>query len=404
MDRAGLHNSQRSGTGGAPFPAPVADISLDSTDVSDKSIETLKSMGGLKSLNLYHTLVTEKGMHDLAAALPTCKIVFDRDSACPIEELWVKTDASDRGDSSSLSRGLLWRSDELNTDWIESLGGSVTKDAHGVVTGVNLRGSWVTDTDLRKLAEYPAADHARSVVDSYHGRRMAELKNLRNVTDLNLYYAEYVTDQGVAAIKDWKKLKRLNLHGTKCSDTALEHIAGITSLESLDVGSTLMTDVGLERLTTLSNLKELTMGGNELGDAGLQALRQLPTLTYLDLSGRQGTDKNVWTIVMSTAGLDAVLSLHNLRELRIGCYAMNVGIEEKKFAEVSATAVLPEWLDRMRAPVAEPGDCEISGLWKDRRRVDQDSQRHAQPQGGRPSRHRRHRKRRRRPAQPRSRA
>jgi Leucine-rich repeat (LRR) protein len=178
---------------------------------------------------------------------------------------------------------------------------------------------------------------------------MAELRNLRNITDLNLYCAEYLTDAGVAAIKDWKKLKHLNLHGTKASDTALEHIAGLSSLESLDIGSTQMTDVGLERLTSLSNLAELTMGGNELGDAGLQALRQFPALTYLDLSGRQGTDKNVWTIVMSTAGLDPVLSLHNLRELHIGCYAMSVGIEGTKFGEITATAVLPEWLERMRA-------------------------------------------------------
>ena len=250
------------------------------------------------------------------------------------------------------------------TDWIESLGGSVTKDAHGVVTGVNLRGSWVTDTDLRKLAEYPAVTTIDLSLTHISDEGLAELKNLRNVTDLNLYYSEYITDQGVASIKDWKKLKRLNLHGTKCSDTALEHIAGITSLESLDVGSTLMTDVGLERLTTLSNLKELTMGGNELGDAGLQALRQLPTLTYLDLSGRQGTDKNVWTIAMSTAGLDAVLSLHNLRELRIGCYAINVGIEEKKFAEVSATAVLPEWLDRMRAQLPNLQTVRFQGCGK----------------------------------------
>ncbi len=233
--------------------------------------------------------------------------------------------------------------------WVESLGGSVTTDAHGAVTGVNLRGSWVTDADLRHLAEYPNLTTLDLSLTHITDEGMAELKNLPNVTDLNLYYAEYVTDQGVAAIKNWKKLKRLNLHGTKSSDTALEHIAGITSLESLDFGSTLMTDVGLERLTTLTNLKELTMGGNELGDAGLQALRQLPTLTYLDLSGRQGTDKNVWTIVMSTAGLDAVLSLHNLRELRIGCYALSVGIEEAKFAEVTATVVLPEWLERMRA-------------------------------------------------------
>ncbi len=250
------------------------------------------------------------------------------------------------------------------TDWIESLGGSVATDPHSVVTGVDLRGSWVTDTDLRKLAEYPTLTTLDLSLTHITDEGMAELKNLHNVTDLNLYYSEYVTDQGLAAIKDWKKLKHLNLHGTKSSDTALEHIAGITSLESLDVGSTLMTDVGLERLATLTNLKELTMGGNELGDAGLQALRQLPTLTYLDLSGRQGTDKNVWTIVMSTAGLDAVLSLHNLRELRIGCYAMSIGIEGAKFTEVTATAVLPEWLERMRVQLPKLQVVRFQGCGK----------------------------------------
>jgi hypothetical protein len=234
------------------------------------------------------------------------------------------------------------------TGWIESLGGSVTTNAHGTVTGVSLRGSWVTDTDLRQLAEYPELTTLDLSLTHITDEGMAELKNFRNITDLNLYYSEYVTDQGVAAIKDWKTLKHLNLRGTKSSDTSLEHIAGITSIESLDVGSTQITDVGLERLTTLTHLKELRMGGNELGDAGLQALRQIPTLTYLDLTGRQGTDKNVWTIVMSSAGLDAVLSLRNLRELRIDCYVMNVGIEETKFAEVTATSVLPEWLERMR--------------------------------------------------------
>src|SRR5205085_6422032 len=64
----------------------------------------------------------------------------------------------------------------------------------------------------------------------------------------------------------------------------------------------------------LPNLKELTIGGNVLGDAGLQALRQIPGLTYLDLSGRQGTDSNVWAISMSEVGLDAVLTLKDLRE------------------------------------------------------------------------------------------
>ena len=90
------------------------------------------------------------------------------------------------------------------------------------------------------------------------------------------------------------------------------------------------------------------MGGNELGDAGLQALRQLPGLTYLDLSGRQGTDKNVWTIAMSNGGLDAVLSLKHLRELRFSCSFIGVGIEGTKLGEVSVLSVTPEWVERMR--------------------------------------------------------
>lgn len=233
------------------------------------------------------------------------------------------------------------------TQWISDLGGSVIRSAQGRVSGVNLRGSWVGDADLRRLNELPDLTTLDLSLTHITDQGMQEIKGLRGITELNLYFTEYVTDEGLAAIKDWKKLKRLNLHGTKAGDTALEHISGIISLESLDVGSTLMTDVGLERLTMLTNLRELTMGGNELGDAGLQALRQMPGLTYLDLSGRQGTDKNVWTIAMSDPGLEAVLSLKNLRELRFACNPIGVGIEGAKFGEISLLTVTPKWLERI---------------------------------------------------------
>ena len=233
--------------------------------------------------------------------------------------------------------------------WIGDLGGHIARDAQNRITGVSLRGTWVGDADLRHLSELPDLNTLDLSLTHITDQGMQEIRGLSGVTDLNLYYAEYVTDEGVAAIKDWKKLRRLNLHGTKVSDTALEHIAGITPLESLNVGSTLMTDVGLERLTVLPNLKELTMGGNELGDAGLQALRQMPGLTYLDLSGRQGTDKNVWTIAMSEVGLEAVLTLKGLRELRFGCVSLGVGIEGTKLGEVSFLIVTPKWLEQMKS-------------------------------------------------------
>ena len=248
--------------------------------------------------------------------------------------------------SAGLAFGAVNKADDA--DWVSDLGGSVVRNAQGRVSGVNLRGSWVSDADLRRLSGMPDLAVLDLSLTHITDQGMQEIKGLHNVSDLSLYFAEYVTDEGISAIKGWKKLKRLNLHGTKVGDTALEHISGIASLEVLNVGSTLMTDVGLERLTALPNLKELTMGGNEMGDAGLQALRQMPGLTYLDLSGRQGTDKNVWTIAFSEAGLQAVLALKQLRELRMSCTSIGVGIEGAKFADVNVPNITPKWLEQMK--------------------------------------------------------
>jgi Leucine-rich repeat (LRR) protein len=236
-----------------------------------------------------------------------------------------------------------------DAQWIEDAGGSVVRDASGKITGVDLHASWVTDSDLRKLHQLPNLTHLDLSLTRVTDQGMQEIRTLPAIVDLNLYFAEYVTDEGLAAIKGWRRLKRLNIHGTKISDTTLEHISGITSLEQLNIGSAMVTDVGLERLSSLTNLKELTMGGNELGDAGLQALRQMPGLTYLDLSGRQGTDSNVWAIAMSERGLEALLTLKELRELRFGCTFVGVGVEGSRFATVSAMNVTTRWLEQIKS-------------------------------------------------------
>lgn len=239
--------------------------------------------------------------------------------------------------------------DSDETAWIEKAGGTFTRNAAGQITAINFRASWVTDADMRRLSRLSTLTSLDLSLTRVTDQGMQELKSLPNVAELNLRFAEYVTDEGLSAIKGWKKLKRLVLHGTKVSDTSLEHIAGITTLETLDLGSVMLTDVALERLTVLPNLTALTIGGNELGDAGLQALRQMPGLTFLDLSGRQGTDSNVWAISMSDVGLEAVLTLSKLRELRFGCTSIGVGIEGAKFATVSMMSVNSRWIEKMKS-------------------------------------------------------
>jgi hypothetical protein len=236
-----------------------------------------------------------------------------------------------------------------DTQWIDDVGGVVARDSGGRVTGIDLRATWITDSDLRRLNQFRHLTHLDLSLTRIGDQGMQEIKNLPGVVELDLQFAEYVTDEGMAAIKGWKKLRWLNIRGTKSSDTTLEHISGIATLEHVNVGSAVITDVGIERLTSLPNLKSLAIGGNELGDAGLQALRQIPSLTYLDLSGRQGTDSNVWTITMSDVGLDAVLSLKELRELRFGCTSIGVGVEGARFATVSTVSVTDRWLEKMKS-------------------------------------------------------
>jgi Leucine-rich repeat (LRR) protein len=61
----------------------LADLSLDSTLITDKSTPQLRLWTKVKSLNLYHTLVTQQGYLELKSALRDCRIIWDADSSRP---------------------------------------------------------------------------------------------------------------------------------------------------------------------------------------------------------------------------------------------------------------------------------------------------------------------------------
>lgn len=202
-------------------------------------------------------------------------------------------------------------------DWVSESGGIVSTNQQGAVVAIDLRASWVGDADLRDLAAISTLrklDLSETRITD-HGLR--QLKNASGITDLNLRFAESITGEGISALKSWKQLKRLNLAGTKISDSALQQISQLNSLEELNIGGVLVTDAGLEALTSLAHLRELTLGGNKLTDAGLEPLRQLPGLTYLDLGGVQREDSGIWMVSFSQSGLEAIATLKDLCRLRL---------------------------------------------------------------------------------------
>ena len=58
-------------------------LSLDNTNITDRGAEILQSISTLLSLDLYHTPVSRKAYEALRASLPQCRIFYDEQSASP---------------------------------------------------------------------------------------------------------------------------------------------------------------------------------------------------------------------------------------------------------------------------------------------------------------------------------
>src|SRR5450755_4206431 len=101
-----------------------------------------------------------------------------------------------------LVAGALSASD--SPDWISALGAKVKQDRAGNIVAVDLRGSWVYDSQLIDLAKLPHLEKLDLSHTRISDEGMLYLKAAPEITDLNLYYAEQITDQGMSAIKEWK--------------------------------------------------------------------------------------------------------------------------------------------------------------------------------------------------------
>lgn len=215
-----------------------------------------------------------------------------------------------------------------DVDRITSLGGKIERNSTGRIVAVNLRGSWVNDVDLIELARLPDLERLDLSHTRISDEGMLNLKPAPKIKELKLFYAEWVTDQGMSAIKGWKHLKRLDVRGTRISDGTLDIVSRLNGLEALDIAHTEVTDVGLESLLALSDLKELAVGRGRLSNSGLAKLRMLTTLTRLDISGARPTPPDSpkgkgGAPTLPEETLQGFAALKDLRVLNLGFSAID---------------------------------------------------------------------------------
>jgi hypothetical protein len=59
----------------------LTELLLDTVELTDAGLAHIIAFSNLRQLDLYHTLVTDKGFQQLKQALPDCVIHYSRDSA-----------------------------------------------------------------------------------------------------------------------------------------------------------------------------------------------------------------------------------------------------------------------------------------------------------------------------------
>jgi internalin A len=254
-------------------------------------------------------------------------------------------------------------------------GAHAVKDAQGNTIELDLTSTWVTDGDLAKVAQMR---HLRKL-DLSHTRvtdaGLEQLKGLENVAEFNCYYAERLTEDGIAHLRGWKHLEHLSLRGTKVTSQVFEHLAHLTSLRSLDLGFTQIEDEGFEQLASLPRLEKLSIGGNRLSGSCLLLLKQLPALVDLDVSGIQRVDSGLWGLPLTAENLARIGQLRQLRALNLaGATLADRGVdrpghpeaERAELRDLTALAGLInlERLDLTRQPVTSEALSGLSGLPK----------------------------------------
>lgn len=207
------------------------------------------------------------------------------------------------------------------TDWISRLGGTVRLSDSGAVVAVNLAGRWINDSEMLDLAALPALESLDLSHTRISDEGLLRLKPARQIRELNLLFAEQITDLGLSAIRDWRSLTKLNVRGTRISDGTLAILSKLPQIEWLDIANTNVTDNGVDGLVPLTRIRHLALGRTRFNDSSLELLRLLQTLESLDLSGPAGSqraDRRARVTGLQPGLMKSLSELKQLRALSLG--------------------------------------------------------------------------------------
>ena len=258
-------------------------LDLTGSGATTPTLDTIEPLKQLRELALGQLDLDPLRVEALRAALPECRITWDRSSDRDVAT-WV----GQRGGwvSVALPNG------ELQTELKE---GTPLPAGPFTLRAISLRDcADLTDDELSRMAG------------------LAQLESL----DLS---STPIGNAGVEHLAGCRGLRELNLSNTKIDDAAMARLATLVSLRSLQLAGTPISDAGVGQLRSLQELEQLSLSGTAVSDAAIGVLGRFPKLTWLSLANT----------TVSDAAVPQLVKLTNLTDLRLdGTQISDAGGEE----------------------------------------------------------------------------
>ena len=119
-------------------------------------------------------------------------------------------------------------------------------------------------------------------------RDIERLRFPAQLTSLELTYNPGVSERSAVQLGELSRLRNLTLEGNVAGDEGLRHLARLRELQYLSLLAAPVTSAGLSALQSLPNLRELKLEScQRINDSAVEVLGRFPQLCRLDLRGTQ---------------------------------------------------------------------------------------------------------------------
>jgi len=322
----------------------VQELDLSYSDIDVETLAALASLPGLVRLDLTRTGVADAALAQLRSS-----------SYLQDVNLWGCEDLSDAG---LVPLGNLHSLRVLDLGRCTGIGdgGVQHLTTLGALQYLGLAGTRVTDQGVRLLADLSALEQLDLAETAITGATVGDLRGLESLVDLSLFRCVRFGNEGMAHLRDVRRLRRINLGACgQLTDAGLVHMrrlgglqslsleetgitdAGLSLLDScigmrlLDLSWTRVTDEGAARLLAMSGLMALSLAGTFVGDGGLRILRAFSDLGRLDLAHTHVSDR----------GMASLAQLPSLKELVLeGTRLTDAGLPDLSMAPVLSRVYL----------------------------------------------------------------